>query len=365
MTSTKARVALQQRVMPEYRVPFFNTLGSVCEGGLEVFAGLPRDSEAIANADQLNNAHYIHARNIHILNGKIYFCIQAGFIPWLEQYQPQVLIVEANPRYLSTPAAIRWMQRKGRPVIGWGLGAPQAGWAETGLRSKFLKSLDGVIAYSQTGARQYIEAGFAPERVFVAPNAVTSRPQTPLIQRAAQFKDDKASLLFVGRLQERKRLDVLLKACACIPANFQPHLVIIGDGPDRSRLEEIARSVYPAAQFTGAIHGQNLEPFFHEADLFVLPGTGGLAVQQAMAHALPVLVGEADGTQAELVRQENGWLLPTVTVDTLSETLTAALSDAARLRRMGDASFRIVNDEVNIEVMASAFANAINTILAS
>jgi glycosyltransferase involved in cell wall biosynthesis len=363
MMISEARVALQQRVLPEYRVEFFNALGAACQGDFEVFAGLPRRNEAIATGEQLTSARFIRARNMHLFSSKTYFCVQYGFLRWLEQFQPHVLIVEANPRYLSTPAAIQWMHYHHHPVIGWGLGAPKAGQTEKRFRKKFLDSLDGIIAYSQAGARQYIDAGMTPERVFVAPNAVAPRPQHQPALRAAEFRDGKASLLFVGRLQERKRLDILLQACARLPSHLQPRLTIVGDGPDRSRLEALAQSIYPSARFAGARHGEQLEPFFDEADLFVLPGTGGLAVQQAMAHGLPVIVGEADGTQAELVKPENGWLLPGVTVEKMSGALENALGDVDRLCEMGKASFRIVDEEVNLEVMVQGFINAIQTIL--
>ena len=363
MIASAVRVALQQRVLPEYRAPFFNALGAACSGGLEVFAGLPRTREAIATVDELTTARFIKARNMHIFNGKTYFCIQRGFIRWLERYQPQVLIVESNPRYLSTPAAIQWMHRRHRPVIGWGLGAPGTGKTESLLRRQFLGSLDAVIAYSKSGAEQYIKAGFAPERVFVAPNAVSSRPSAPAITRPLEFRNGKPSLLFVGRLQERKKLDVLLHACNSLPVNLRPELVIVGDGPDRQRLEELARTIYPSTKFAGARHGSELDAYFSSADLFVLPGTGGLAVQQAMAHALPVLVGEADGTQEDLVRPENGWVLPAVNADSLAAQLVTALADVAHLRQMGAASYRIVHDEVNLEVMVQGFVKAIKAVL--
>lgn len=363
MMISETRVALQQRVLPEYRVAFFNALGSACPAGLEVFAGLPRRNEAIATGEQLTSAGFVRARNMHLFSGKTYFCVQYGFQRWLEQFQPQVLIVEANPRYLSTPAAIQWMHHHHRPVIGWGLGAPKAGRAEKLLRKKFLDSLDGMIAYSHAGAQQYIDAGMSPDRVFVAPNAVAPRPQHQPVFRPAEFHDGQASLLFVGRLQERKRLDILLQACSRLPSPLKPRLTIVGEGPDRTRLEALAKSVYPDALFTGAKHGEQLDPFFDQADLFVLPGTGGLAVQQAMAHGLPVIVGEADGTQAELVKPENGWLLPDVTVENLSDTLKTALEDIGRLREMGKESYRIVDEEVNLELMVQGFISAIQCVL--
>ncbi len=48
--------------------------------------------------------------------------------------------------------------------------------------------------------------------------------------------------------------------------------------------------------------GRNLDSYFSSADLFVLPGTGGLAVQEAMSHGLPVIMGQGDGTNDDLVR---------------------------------------------------------------
>jgi glycosyltransferase involved in cell wall biosynthesis len=139
----------------------------------------------------------------------------------------------------------------------------------------------------------------------------------------------------------------------------QPRLVIVGDGPEREALEALAKEIYPGAEFVGAKHGAELKPYFTEADLFVLPGTGGLAVQEAMSYGLPVIVAQGDGTQDDLVRAGNGWQIPPDDFDTLVSTMKGALSDAARLRRMGDESYRIVKEEINIEKMAETFVRAL------
>jgi glycosyltransferase involved in cell wall biosynthesis len=167
-------------------------------------------------------------------------------------------------------------------------------------------------------------------------------------------------ILFVGRLQARKRLDSLLRACAQIES--KPRLVIIGDGPERTTLESLAREIYPSAEFIGAKHGTELKSYFAEADLFVLPGTGGLAVQEAMSYGLPVIVAQGDGTQDDLVRKENGWQIPPDDFDALVATMQDALSDVARLRRMGAESYRIVKEEINIEKMVETFVTALNSL---
>ena len=114
-------------------------------------------------------------------------------------------------------------------------------------------------------------------------------------------------MLFVGRLQPRKRIDILIRACADLPESIQPDLYIVGEGPSRAEYEGLAGRIYPKAEFLGALFGDELEGYFDKTDLFVLPGTGGLAVQQAMSHGLPVIMAEGDGTQDDLVRDVNGW----------------------------------------------------------
>jgi len=363
MNELDIRLGLQQRVLPEYRVPFLESLACVASKGMSVFAGQPRPVESIKTEANLTCAHFVEANNLHLGTGSFYTCVQTNLLDWLDQWQPEALIVEANPRYLSTPHAIRWMHSHKRPVIGWGLGAPRAYGLEIPLRRRFLQSLDAVVAYSNTGAEQYIQQGITLERVFVAANAVAHKPAQEAHQRPLQYANGKPTLLYVGRLQQRKRLDVLIQACALLPESLKPRLILVGDGPIRVELEALAAKMFPATEFAGARHGEELDPFYAAADLFVLPGTGGLAVQQAMAHTLPVLVGEADGTQAELVRPENGWILNEMTPNSLANALEKALLDLPRLRQMGLASYHIVAEEVNIEKMVEAFTRALRSVL--
>lgn len=358
------RLGLQQRVLPSYRVPFFDMLAAACEGSMSLFAGQSRAEENIASGE-LKIAQYAPARNIHLLKSALYFCYQRGFLDWLSDWNPDALIVEANPRYISTPAAVKWMQRRGRPVIGWGLGAPPSGsphflrkWGERKWGA-FLHRFDALIAYSQRGADEYAAYGIRREKIFVAHNAVSPAPATMPDGRPSTV--DRLTVLFVGRLQARKRIDALLHACAEMPEP-RPRLIIVGDGPERQTLEQVAEQVYPSAEFIGARHGDELRPYFAEADLFVLPGTGGLAVQEAMSHGLPVIVAKGDGTQDDLVRPGNGWQIPPGDDEALVSTLREALSDIRRLRKMGEESYRIVSQEINLEKMVEVFVMALNSV---
>lgn len=353
-------------MLPSYRVPFFDALAAECANELSVFAGDPRKGEGIDSGARPVVAKLFKGRNIHLFDGLFYACWQAGLMNWLREWQPEVLIMEANPRYLSSGAAIEWMKRRGGKVIGWGLGSPKPAGRFASIRMKlrrrFVKKFDALLTYSMQGAEEYISLGFSRERIFPAPNAVAASPKHRFPKRSLSYADGRPTILFVGRLQARKRVDALIRACAGLQKTLSPELRIVGDGPLLTDLKSLAALTYPAARFFGAQHGADLERHYHEADLFVLPGTGGLAVQEAMSYGLPVMVGVADGTQVDLVRKENGWMLKDDTVEGLAGALQNALGDPKRLRAMGAESYRIVSEEINLEAMVEAFARAIRVV---
>ena len=350
-------VGLMQRVLASYRVPFFDLLAEKLDGGLSLFAGEARPEEMIDSSRLPERAELYRAENLHLFGGKAYLCVQRNVMDWLEQTHPDVLIQEANLRYPLSAAAARWMHRRNRPVIGWGLGT---GKLSGPLLRSHLKRYDALLTYSSAGRDSYVAAGFPADKIFLAVNAAVRRPIRSMPQRKPDF-DGLPVLLYVGRLQERKRPDLLIRACAALSRPVQP--VIVGDGPIRSDLEALAAEIYPQTRFTGALYGDALTAEFDRADVFVMPGTGGLALQQAMASALPLVAAEADGTGEDLVRPENGVRIPGGDPDALTGALELLLTDPAELRRMGAASFRIVSQEANLDTMAEIFQRAVQSVI--
>ncbi len=365
MSGFNGRLGIVERVLPRYRVEFFDLLAEECKGGLGVFAGAARRSEHIPLAEKLEVAKWTRAENQHLFSGPFYLCMQRGLTEWLDEWEPDVLIVEANPRYLTTPAAVEIMKNRFQPVIGWGLGSPKPrgllGPLQIGWRKRFLKQFDAMIAYSQRGAAEYRKLGLPAERVFVAPNAVVRRPNNPLAQRAKKTASN-LTLLYVGRLQNRKRVDSLIRACSVISPGRQPNLQIVGDGPASADLKNLAANLYPRTEFSGARFGKELDQLFDQADLFVLPGTGGLAIQQAMAHGLPVIAAEGDGSQEDMVRPENGWLIEPGSDTSLENALSEALVNPQRLQEMGKMSFELVQNKFNLENMVASFTDAVKEV---
>ena len=76
-----------------------------------------------------------------------------------------------------------------------------------------------------------------------------------------------------------------------------------------------------------------------------------------------MIVGISDGTQTDLVSGENGWLLQDDSASTLADAITDALSDVSVLRKKGEASYQLINKEINLEKMVSVFSKVIEKVL--
>jgi glycosyltransferase involved in cell wall biosynthesis len=355
-TRFEGKVGLQQRVLPSYRVSFVDLLARACTGGLEVFAGKPEPEEAILHGRSPRQAQWIQARNLGSPENSL-AVLQPGLVPWIRRWKPDALVLEANPRYLGNWGAPRVAQANGARVIGWGLGAPNAieGAAfRSSIWRWYLGRFDALISYSSRGASEYERCGFDPDRVFVAHNAALDGPAPKIERSPAEGRS--LRVLFVGRLQGRKRVDDLLRACAELRP--KAHLKVVGDGPARGQWEHMGHHLLDELEFTGALEGDQLRSAFNWADLFVLPGTGGLAIQEAMAHGLPVVAAKGDGTQEDLVRPENGWLVEPDDFQSLRSALVRAQANPRRLLKMGEASRRIVAEDINLNEMVTVFIRA-------
>ena len=119
MDTFPARLALQQRVLPAYRAPFFDALAAVCRDGLTIFAGLPLPEEHIATTDFLQVATYVRARNRHLFNpgSPFYQCWQSGLVRWRQPVSRPRSFGAPNPQPI-TALPCSCIQRMARGVFG-------------------------------------------------------------------------------------------------------------------------------------------------------------------------------------------------------------------------------------------------------
>jgi len=176
----------------------------------------------------------------------------------------------------------------------------------------------------------------------------------PPVERAAHGHD--GSLLFVGRLQSRKRVDLLLEACASLAVPVE--LWIVGDGPARPELESLARRVFPAARFHGDQRGPALEELFDQADLFVLPSRSESfpnALLEAMAAGLPAVASAVGGVLELVDHGRTGLLVPPGDAGALAGALSRLLTEPALSRAIGRAARAHVEVTYSFERMVAGF----------
>ncbi len=134
-------------------------------------------------------------------------------------------------------------------------------------------------------------------------------------------------ILFVGQLRPYKGVRILLEAARnLVISGFKFRLNIVGDGPDRQSLEDLASSLSLGSlvRFLGPLPGSDLHSQYLGADVLVLPSTAGesfgIVVLEAALHGLGVIGSDLPGLR-EVVVSVNGKVFPTGNVEALSEAI--------------------------------------------
>jgi len=146
---------------------------------------------------------------------------------------------------------------------------------------------------------------------------------------------DAPVLIFVGRLAREKNVGFLLEALQHVRATMDNvHLVLVGDGPDRPRLERLAREmgIGQWVHFTGTYSREQVVQALHGADLFVIASTTetqGLATLEAMAAGLPVVGVDAPGTH-DMVQNGVQGLLRREDPTEFAQAVLSLLEDPAK-----------------------------------
>ena len=151
----------------------------------------------------------------------------------------------------------------------------------------------------------------------------------------------------VSRLVARKGQDALIRSMPAIRDRVpDAALLIVGDGPDRERLERLAtRAPGDSIVFAGQVSEGDLPRYYRAGDVFAMPcrtRLGGLEVEgwgnvfiEAAACARPVVVGDSGGARESLVPSETGLLVDGSDDDAVAEAVASLLEDPALAEELG------------------------------
>lgn len=155
-----------------------------------------------------------------------------------------------------------------------------------------------------------------------------------------EVPDGPPTVLFVGRLDEEKRVGELLRALAALPASVPARLEVVGEGSCRQEWEELARALGLDGRvaFLGRVDEAGLRRAYARCTLFCMPGVAelqSLATLEAMASGAAVVAADAMALPHLVEQGRNGWLYPPGDVAALADRLAVVLADPVAARRMG------------------------------
>jgi glycosyltransferase involved in cell wall biosynthesis len=199
-------------------------------------------------------------------------------------------------------------------------------------RNFFVRHADALIVPSRYLARWISSWGKNEKKIFVIYNAV----ELPICHPAVIPLSARIKIVTVGRLVPWKQVDQLINAIA---ACDEAGLVIVGDGPDRQRLEQLVRgrNLSDRVYFAGSRKQEETMSLMAACDFFVLNSTyEGLphVVLEAMNAGLPVVATAVGGTPEVVKDGENGMLIPAHANGLLAQTLARLASSPAERERL-------------------------------
>jgi glycosyltransferase involved in cell wall biosynthesis len=169
--------------------------------------------------------------------------------------------------------------------------------------------------------------------------------------------EGKRVLAFTGRLVPHKGVDVILQALTRLPEDVV--LVVIGAGPRLPSLVGLARrlGVAPRVKFCPFVTDDDLPRYLAMADVFVFPSQNrlegfGLAVAEAMAAGLPVVIADMPGVREVIEPGKEGLLAEPLLADDLAAKIRILLDDPALARRMGAAGRKRAEERYGLATVA-------------
>jgi glycosyltransferase involved in cell wall biosynthesis len=235
---------------------------------------------------------------------------------------------------------------------------------------------DAIVVYGEHVRSYLVKQGVRQEKIFVGRHAVDNSLYSRAVSRQEKARhkaklslEGRKVVLYLGRLEEIKGLDYLIRAFARLNLD-DAVLVVAGDGSLYKSLTALVQElgIQTRTRFVGYVSPEDALFYYTIADLFVLPSvtmptgkeTWGLVVNEAMNQGLPVIATEAVGAAAGGLVQSgvNGFVVPERDSAALAQAIERILTDTKLRKEMSQNARRIIARWDN-EQMVKGFQQAI------
>jgi glycosyltransferase involved in cell wall biosynthesis len=312
-----------------------------------------------------------------------------------------LVVFSSNPRILSNLLLIWDAKRRGCQLVSWShYMSATSGRLSSWIRKKFTSMVaNSYIVYTVAEAERMIKDGYSASTVWPVNNTIDTqkvvsacskyfegaKSKNPLDDIVSPFRFARtqskqllefkkqhelasSTLLFCGRLIAKSKAHLLLEAIASITRSRDDiTLVVIGDGPEREKLQDLATelNVERNVRWVGAVYEESeLAPWFLSSKLFVFPGSIGLSLNHAMAYGLPVVAHQNQKNHGPefsyLEESVNGFTFKEGSSKSLASTISNALNDE-RLLDISNNGLKKLHSQLTIPQMSNRFARALRS----
>ena len=358
----KKSIALQQAIIPDYRLGLFCLLRAKWGNTFQIYAG---DEDFGGSPVSTKDAwkYFQQVKNSFLFSGR--FLWQGGCLGKL--LSSDVTILNANMRILSNTIILFLRKISGRRTILWGHSTGRSSVAAV-IKGLYLRLCDGFLAYTESQALQLRE-DYPFLKVWVAANScVHVRDCTPV----EALLDEVDSILYVGRLVDSKKVRLLLEGFIIARKNKQfpksIRLVFIGDGPERSELEVLveAAGISEYVEFVGHVSNTTkLREYYSRAICTVSPGYVGLSATQSFSFGVPMVIARDEFHSPEIEACKEGFNAEFFQSDnpqSLAENLQRMTKEKETLLYKRKDVSEWTASHYSFEVMRNAIVNAVESV---
>jgi phosphatidylinositol alpha-1,6-mannosyltransferase len=296
-----------------------------------------------------------------------------------------VLFGAAAPLALLAPS----LRRAGAEKIVALTHGHEAGWAALpGARSLLRRIADDVDVVTYLGdyfrirMAKAMSAAAAGRMVRLAPGVDPGvfRPGAggARVRQRLGIEPSRPVAVCVSRLVPRKGQDLLIRAWPQVvrAAPVKPLLMLVGDGPYRSALDQLAvrTGVADSVLFTGTVSWDDLPAYYDAGNIFAMPcrtRRAGLDVEglgivylEASATGLPVIAGDSGGAPDAVLEGETGYVVPGRDVNALANRLIELLADPVGAAAMGEKGQAWIDREWTWDLVADRLQRVLSSHLA-
>ncbi len=211
-------------------------------------------------------------------------------------------------------------------------------WLVVALIETLVYRTAQVVIVTTLAAKDYVvqRHRIAQQKIHVIPNWVDTKRFRPLVD----VKSEHGSVCFVGRLSPEKNLVTLIESLQ----GTNVHLILYGDGPLRTALEQQTQRLGIHASFHGNLPNEQLPESLNACELFILPSLhegNPKVLLEAMACELPCIGTNVEGINSLIEHEQNGILCGT-DADSIRKAIQQLLSDPEKQTRLGKAARQMI-----------------------